>query len=317
VSAERRDIEYFLNQGCKKSEIARKLKRAYSSVWDEINRNPVNGKYEAKKADHKAYQRRRDSKYQGMKVVAGNDLRGKVEEWLRQGQSPESIAGRIEEQERDLSRVSKNSIRRFLESPYGRQIEYLRNKRKKIKRRFKQPRIKNRKSIHERPKSIEKRCRVGDAEGDFICSGKSGKGIIFVVVDRRLRRKFLEKILRPNFDNVKRAGLRVKKRYPEWKSMTTDNDLLFEKHEVLEIVWGITIYFCDKHSPWQKGSIENANKEIRQDIPKGSDISKVSRYRIKKLEEKLNNKFMKCLRYRTPNEALNLYRKRKNALSRE
>jgi IS30 family transposase len=251
-----------------------------------------------------------------MKVVTNDDLRGKVEDWLRQGQSPEAIAGRIEKQERELPHVSKNSIRRFLGSAYGRQIEYIRNKRKKCKRRFKQPRIKNRRSIHERPKSIEKRCRVGDAEGDFIVSGKSGRGIVFVVVDRRLRRKFLEKILRPNFGNVKRAGSRIKKRYPEWKSMTTDNDRLFERHKELEVAWGITIYFCDKHSPWQKGSIENANKEIRHDIPKGSDISKVSRYRIKRIEEKLNNKFMKCLRYRSPNEALNLYRKRKHAPSR-
>lgn len=252
-----------------------------------------------------------------MKIVASNELRGKVERWLLEGQSPEAVAGRIKEQERDLPQASKNSIRRFIESPYGRKIEYKRKRAKKRRKHFKRPRLKNRKSIHQRPKSIENRRRVGDAEGDFILSGKSGKGIIFVVVDRRLRRKFLEKIPRPNFCNVKRAGSRIKKRYPEWKSMTTDNDLLFEKHEELEIVWGITIYFCDKHSPWQKGGIENANKEIRRDIPKGSDISKVSVYRIKKLEEKLNNKFMKCLRYRSPNETLNLYRKRKHAPSRE
>jgi IS30 family transposase len=307
-----------LNQGDKPFKVAKKIKRAYSSIWDEIKRNRVNGKYDAKKADHKAYQRRRDSKYQGMKVVAHNELRDKVESWLVQGQSPESIAGRIKEWERNLPKVSKNSIRRFLASSYGSRIEYLRNKRKKKhKRRSKQPRIKNRKSIHERPKSIEKRCRVGDAEGDFIESGKSGKGRLFVVVDRKLRVKFLEKIRHPNFGSVKRAGLRIKKRFPEWKSMTTDNDLLFEKHKELETVWGIVIYFCDKHSPWQKGSIENANKEIRHDIPKGGDISKISTYKIKKLEKQLNGKFMECLRYRTPAEAMALYRKRKHAPSRE
>lgn len=91
--------------------------------------------------------------------------------------------------------------------------------------------------------------------------------------------------------------------------MTTDNDLLFEKHEELEVAWGIVIYFCDTHSPWQKPGIENANKEIRIDIPKGSDISKISVYRIKKLEEKLNDKFMKFLGYRSPAEVLKLYRK--------
>jgi len=98
--------------------------------------------------------------------------------------------------------------------------------------------------------------------------------------------------------------------------MTTDSDILFANHKQLEKDWQIVIYFCDTHSPWQKGSIENANKEIRRDIPKGSDISRFSRYKIKKLEDKLNSKFMKCLRYRSPGEALDFYRKRKAALSR-
>lgn len=249
-----------------------------------------------------------------MKVVSDIKTWDRVDQLLLDGQSPEATAGRIKEREKELVPTSNMSIRRYIKSPHGRVIEYRRNKRRKPRRhRGRKAVWKNKKSIHDRPVSIEKRCHVGDAEGDFIESGRSGKGKLFVVLDRRLRYKFLEKILHPNLANVKRAGLRIKKRYPEWKSMTTDNDLLFEKHEKLEIVWGITIYFCDTHSPWQKPGIENANKEIRHDIPKGSDISKISVYKIRKLEEKLNDKFMKCLNYRSPAEALNLYRKRKTA----
>ena len=252
-----------------------------------------------------------------MKVVSDDKTRKKIDKWLLAGQSPEAAAGRIKEQEKDLVEASNMSIRRYIKSPYGRTIEYERNKRKKKRRRRpKRPWIKDKRSIHHRPASIEKRRNVGDAEGDFIVSGKSGKGIIFTLVDRRLRHKFLEKILHPTFANVRRAGLRVKKRYPEWRSMTTDNDFLFTNHKQLEKDWGILIFFCDEHAPWQKGSIENANKEIRRDIPKGSDISRISIYKIKKLETKLNNKFMKCLRYRSPHETLALYRKRKNAPSR-
>lgn len=297
--------------------MARKLKKPYSSIWDEINRNAVNGKYDAKKAHHKAYVRRRESKFQGMKVVSDDKTRDKIDEWLLAGQSPEAAAGRIKEREKDLVETSNMSIRRYIKSPYGRTIEYERNKRKKKRRRRpKRPRIKDKKSIHRRPACIDKRRNIGDAEGDFIVSGKSGKGVIFTLVDRRLRHKFLEKILHPAFASVRRAGLRIKKRYPEWKSMTTDNDFLFTNHKQLEKDWGIAIFFCDEHAPWQKGSIENANKEIRLDIPKSSDISKFSAYKIRKLETRLNNKFMKCLRYRSPHEALILYRKRKNAPSR-
>jgi IS30 family transposase len=310
--AERRDIEYFLNQGNKPFKIAKKIKRAYSSIWDEIKRNSVNGKYEAKKAHRKSYARRKYSKYQGMKVVANPKLREKVEIWLINDQSPEGISKRIKRQEKNLPNISHDSISRFIKSVYGRTIEYHRNKRKKPRRRRGKKAIwKNKKSIHDRPVSIDKRRHIGDAEGDFIESGKSGKGKLFVVIDRKLRVKFLEKISRPDFVGVKRAGRRIKKRYPEWRTMTTDNDLLFEKHEELEIAWDINIYFCDTHSPWRKPSVENTNKDIRRDIPKGSNISKYSVNFIKKLETKLNNKFMDCLNSLSPAEALKRYRKNK------
>jgi transposase, IS30 family len=262
--------------------------------------------------------RRKYSKFQGMKVVADPKLHRKVEGWLLDGQSPEGISKRIKRQEKGLPNVSHDSISRFVKSPYGRIIEYQRNKRKKPRRRQgRKANWRNKKSIHDRPFSIDKRCHVGHAEGDFIESGRSGKGKLFVVVDRRLRVKFLERILDPSFASVKSAGLRIKKRYPEWKSMTTDNDLLFENHQDLEAAWNIKIYFCDVHAPWQKPSIENTNKEIRNDIPKGSNISKYSAEYIKKLEVKLNGKFMDCLNSLSPAEALERYRKRKHAPSRE
>lgn len=310
--AERAEIGYLLKRGYKRGAIANALNRAYSSVWDEIKQNSVKGKYDAQKAHHKSYVRRKYSKYQGMKIVKNLELRQMVECWLMGGQSPEAVSGRIKSQEKDLPQTSKNSIRRFIESVYGRKIEYFRNKfRKRRRGRQRRPKIKDKRSIHERSLSIENRKRIGDCEGDFIVSGKSGKGIVFVVIDRRLRYKFLERMINPNFANLKRAGLRIKKKFPEWKSMTTDSDILFAKHKDLEVAWGIIIYFCDTHSPWQKAAIENANKEIRKYILKSSDISKYSLYRIRKIEMKLNSKFMKCLNYRSPEEALILYRKSK------
>ena len=103
--------------------------------------------------------------------------------------------------------------------------------------------------------------------------------------------------------NVERALLRMKKRYPEMQTITFDNDILFLEHKRLERVLNIKIYFCHVHSPWEKASIGNLNKTLRLYIRKGSDISKYSVHRIKKLEAKLNRRFMDVLGSLTPDEA--------------
>lgn len=293
------------------------MKRSGSAVWNEHKRNRVNGRYDPKKAHHKAYVRRRESKYQGMKIVRNDQLRDKVDELLYDDQSPEATAGRITKHVKGLPPVSGDSIRRYVKSPYGRNIENHRNQRKRKRRKHgRKARLKDRKFIEERPISLQNRRRVGDAEGDFIVSGKSGKGILLVIVDRKFRLPFLERILRPSLDAITIACLRIKKRYPEWITMTTDNDLLFQHHKKLERILGITIYFCHPYHAWEKGEVENINGVIRHDIPKGSDISRYSKYFIKKLEAKLQRKIYKCLDHLTPAEKLARYRKRKTAQKR-
>jgi IS30 family transposase len=310
-------IEFLLKEGCKISKIAASIKRAYSSVWDEIDINSVNGEYDAQKAQQKSYARRKYSKYQGMKIVACDKLRERVNELLFDDQSPEAISGRITEQEKELPPVSGDSIRRYIKSPYGRNIEIHRNRRKKkYRRRGGKGKLKDRKFIEERPVSLQNRRRVGDAEGDFVVSGRSGKGILLVIVDRKFRLPFLEEILRPSLKAVTSACLRIKKRYPEWITMTTDNDLLFAHHKELERILGITIYFCHPYHAWEKGAVENINGVIRHDIPKGANISRYSKYFIKKLEAKLQRKIYDCLNFLTPAEKMARYRKRKTALPR-
>lgn len=247
-----------------------------------------------------------------MKVVSDDALRQRVDELLLDDQSPEASAGRITNQEKELPSLSGDSIRRYIKSPYGRNIEIHRDKRKKKRhRRQRKTRLKDRKFIEERPLSLQNRRRVGDAEGDFIVSGKSGKGIILVIVDRKFRFPFLEQILHPSLAEITNACLKIKKRYPEWRTMTTDNDLLFQHHKELEKILNITIYFCHPHHPWEKGEVENINGIIRFDIPKSSDISKYSEDFIKKLEVKLRRKIYECLNFLTPAEKMARYRKRK------
>ena len=140
-------------------------------------------------------------------------------------------------------------------------------------------------------------------EGDFIVSGKSGKGIILGLRDRKIRKNLLERILPVSVRNVERALKRMKRRYPEIQTITFDNDILFLEHKRLEKVLGIKIYFCHVHAPYEKPSIENLNKDLRRYIPKSSDISKYSKRFVQKLEAKMNRRFMDVLGSLTPDEA--------------
>lgn len=119
----------------------------------------------------------------------------------------------------------------------------------------------------------------------------------------------MEQILKVSIKNVHRAFLEIKKRFPELKTVTIDNDILLQRHRELGVLLDVKIYFCDPYSSWQKGTVENSNKGVRRDIPKGSDISKYSKGFVKKLERKMNRRIMKCLNYLTPEEVVDNHRK--------
>ena len=289
------------------------MNRSASAISNEISNNSVKGKYDPKKAHHKSYVRRRNAKYQGMKIVGNRKLHEFVDEKLFDDQSPKAISGRIEKHEKNLPFVSKDSIYRYIYSIYGRKIEYYRSKSKKRRkpRGKKIKKLKDRTFIDKRPDIINKRERIGDVESDFIVSGKTGKGILLVIVCRKIRAVFIEQIINVNILNVHAAFIRIKKRFPEMKTITTDNDLLLQKHKELEKILNLNIYFCNPYHSWEKGTVENVNKYIRKYIPKGSDISKYSKYTIKKIEAKLNQRIMECLDYETPYELLEKHRKQK------
>lgn len=299
-------------------DIAEALKRSASTVSCEIQRNKVKSSYDPKKAHHKAYKRRKYARYQGKKIVAHIHLRAYVEEKLYDDQSPEAIAGRLRKRDRHLPYVSKDSIYRYIQSPYGRNIETHRKKKRtqrKGRRRAQKQKLRDRRFIDKRPDIINKRGRIGDAEADFIVSGKTGKGVLLTVACRKSRIAFIEQILRVTIPYVHSAFVRIKKRFPELRTITTDNDLLLQKHKELEQLLTVKIYFCHPYHSWEKGTVENTNGHIRKDIPKGSDISRYSRRFIKATEAKLNRRILKCLDHRTPDEVIAKHRKRKKRKS--
>lgn len=240
-------------------------------------------------------------------------MRKFVEKHLLAGQSPGAISGRIKHQIKHLPQVSGNTIYRYLRSPYGKIIGLELKKKKRPRKGVKKRSLSDRVFIEKRPKIIEKRARVGDIEGDFIVSCKSGRGILLVVVCRKLRMSFLEIIYDVSIDEVHQSFLKIQDRFPEMKSLTLDNDILFKMHKTLSRLLKIKIYFCHPYHSWEKGSIENVNKFIRKYIPKGSDFSRYSKVEIKLLEEKCNQRFMKCLNYATPKEALINHRQKQKA----
>jgi len=286
--------------------------RSVSTICDEWHRGKVRRKYDPLKAHHKAYVRRWQSKYQGMKIVTNTELQKSVDALLLKGESPPNISGRLKKLKQ--TSASKDSIYRYIKSVYGRKIEAWRKKQRK-RRRGRRPlaeKLKDRIFIDQRPLYINNRRRIGDVEADFIVSGKSGKGTLLVVIDRKSRMPFLEKILPVSIPEVEKAFQRIKERFPEFKTITTDNDILFQKHKELEKILNIKIYFCHPYHSWEKGTVENVNKYIRRDIPKGSNISKYSKQFIRLIEEKLQNKIYKVLKFQTPLEVLDKHRKRKN-----
>jgi transposase, IS30 family len=303
---ERRRIERFLRKGKSRRFIAGKLGRSLSSISDEIRVNSVNGKYSAEKAEHKARVRRQNSKLQCMKVAMDPELKKFVTENILDDQSPEGISGRIKEVRKDLQYVSAKAIYKFVWSPHGRKIEkhlYSKAVHKKGGPKRDTPiSIDGRIMIDERPKKVDSRREFGHYEGDFIESGKDGKGSLLVIVERKTRYPFLKYLGDRTTAGVNRAVKEILGDSPI-ESLTIDNDISFQKHRELSKLIEAEIFFCHPQSPHEKGTVENRNKAIRRYVKKRCDLSKIPPETFAFAEDKLRNKFMKCLNFKTPAEA--------------
>lgn len=249
-----------------------------------------------------------------MKIVVEPVLQAFIEQELLKWQSPIAIAGRLATGVDGLPFASRDTIERFIRSAHGRQLEYQLKvlKQKNHKGRKKRPFIEtlqDRTFIDERPEVITNRERVGDVEADFIVSDKTGTGYLLTAVDRKIRYGFIRKVLPVTIANVEAAFLDIQKALPELTSVTIDNDILLRHHKRLEALLGVPIYFCHAYHSWEKGSIENYNKQVRKYIKKGSDISQYGDVYLQFVATRLNGRFMGVLDYKTPEESLSEYRK--------
>ena len=304
---ERQRIEKYLRAGKSLRFIASKLGRSVSSISNEIKFNSTRGVYNAKKAHHKAYVKRWRSKFQCMKVSMDVDLKKFViNSMTNEDQSPAGISGRLKNVEKGIQYASTKAIYNFVRSPGGRQIErhlYSKAVHKKGGPKRDTPiTIDGRTMIDERPKKVESRLEFGHYEGDFIESGKDGKGSLLVIVERKTRYPFLLYLEDRTTASVNQSVMNILDGLPI-KSLTIDNDISFQKHKELSEFIDATIFFCHPQSPHEKGTIENRNKAIRRYIKKRSDLSTYSQEQYAEVERKLRDRFMECLNYRTPREA--------------
>jgi len=177
-------------------------------------------------------------------------------------------------------------------------------KRKKKKNR--RTNIPNLTSIWKRPKEAEDRKELGHWEGDLII-GKDHATAIGTLVERRLRYTLIVPLFKNKFSvttvvNFAKAFESLPKSLI--KSLTYDRGSEMSWLEVLSKMTGIKVYFADPHSPWQRGTNENTNGLIRQFFPKGTDFSKYTVEDLQRVQDLLNNRPRKVLRFMTPREKL-------------
>jgi IS30 family transposase len=310
---ERKIIERMLWKKKSIRSVARMLGRGTSCISNEIKLGKTNGIYDAKKAEAKAVLRRRNSKFQCMKVAQNTDLKKFVIENILEDQSPEGISGRLKKVEKNLEYASTKAIYKFVESAHGRQIEshlyHNAVKKRTGPKNKKKVSIDGRIMIDQRPKVVEKRLEFGHFEGDFIESGDNGIGSLLVLIERKTRYPFLMYLKDRSTKNVNHLIEILLKDIPV-QSLTLDNDLSFQKHQELSELIEATVFFCHPHTPYEKGTVENRNKAIRRYVKKRSDLSKYGNEYFKMVETKLRTKFMKCLNYRTPEEVFKIEMKK-------
>lgn len=290
-----------MKKGYSHRDIGYALGMNHSSISREVGFNSVNGEYNPRKANHKAYVKRKYSKYQGMKVKENPEIEKYIREKMMNCHwSPEQIAGRLKWETNNRLSVKPDTIYKYLYSVYGQPLcQYLKYKRcrKKKQKQGKSIReiIKNRVFIDRRPDIINKRLRIGDFEGDTLGIPKGTKETIAALIERKSRYILAKKIIQLKYavDAFKELL-----RPLNALSLTLDNGVENSRYQELKI----NTYFCHPYHSWEKGSVENVFGLIREYIPKKKDIALYTNEEISVMVELINNMPRKCLNFRTPKE---------------
>lgn len=312
---ERVKISTYLQEKRSLAWIARKLGRATSSISREIRRfdsgyeeyHPLFNQVESR---YTASGRRRGTG----KIHSNLALRKEVLQGLRKRWSPEQISNFLKNRyPKDPSmQVSHETIYTYIYvlprgelrkelSSYLRQKQKLRGSRGGSHR--KRGRIPEMISIEERPKSVERRALAGHWEGDLLI-GPNHRTALGTLVERKTRTVLLVPLRKKTATAVRRAFERAVRTLPKQMrgTLTYDQGLEMAQHRLFSKNTKMKVYFCHPASPWERGTCENTNGLIRDYFPKNTDFSKVSKARIKRVQDELNERPRKTLGFRTPKE---------------
>jgi IS30 family transposase len=304
TTEEREKAMVLRSAGKGNNEIAAALKRSPSTISREFSRNTVKGDYSAAKA-HKQYEQRR--KRCGRKLIFQNEeVTVYVTERLNQQWSPEQIAGRAK-REGYQHRFSYNSIyravsRRILPISLHKQMR-IKSKKRSRKPDDKRGKILDCLTIHERPKSVENRKRIGNWESDSVL-GQRKTGCIGTHVERKTGFLIAFKMEDRKGDAFNAGTVKAFEKIPRKykKSFTVDRGVEFYAHRKLAEDTGMKVYFCDPYHPWQRGTNENTNGLLRQYFPKGSSFGDISQDSLQFVVDLINDRPRKRLGFRSPSE---------------
>ena len=300
----RYQIFAYKNENYTQSKIAELIGVNKSTISRELKRNSNNNYYSAEQAQIKASSR---DKFKKRYKKLTNKLKLKIGTMLRDGYSPIQLTGRL--QLKNKISISHETIYRYIyanQDSGGRLYKFLRHQNKKYTKRSSQyksrGKIKNRINISKRPKVVEAKTRFGDFEVDTII-GKDHKGAIVTLVDRKSKYTLMKIVKSKHADVVTKAIIELLHPIKHLvHTITADNGKEFSYHEKVAKALDIDFYFCDPYSSWQRGLNEHTNGLIREYIPKKSKFDTVNRTQIVMIQNRLNNRPRKILKFYTPNE---------------
>jgi IS30 family transposase len=311
--AEREEISRGLVASESFTAIARRLGRSVSTVSREVGGKRGRARYRAWVAHRRAHERARRPK-RG-KLATGVRLRAVVVEMLEQLWSPQQITRRLHAEFPDDPEmwVSHETIyqslfvqgRGELRRELTRCLRTGRTQRRPQGRTKSGARISDMVMISDRPGEVDDRAVPGHWEGDLII-GKNGKSAIATLVERSTRYVMLAKVQNQRAETVRDAITAQILQLPEHlrRSLTWDQGREMAQHVQFSIETGVDVYFCDPHSPWQRGSNENTNGLLRQYFPKATPLSGHTQAHLDQVAASLNGRPRQTLDWMTPSEKL-------------